>query len=108
MGRGFSHLQRQILRLALKEKFVTCEEILTELWGWQSQKQGSKEAAIDKAKYASAHATLSRSLTRLWGRGLITYWRTLSQYRTAITLTPTGKALAQVLLIEDQKEQFNG
>jgi len=107
MGRGFSRLQRQILHLALKEKFVTCQEILTELWGWLPQKQGSKEADFDRAKYASAHATLSRSLTRLWVRGLITYWRTLSQYRTAVTLTPAGKALAQILSMEDQKEQFN-
>jgi hypothetical protein len=108
MSRGVSRLQRQILHLALKEKFVTCQEILTELWGWQPQKQGSKESAIDKAKYASAHATLSRSLTRLWARGLITYWRTLTHFRTAVSLTSEGKELAQALSMEDQEEQLHG
>jgi DNA-binding MarR family transcriptional regulator len=104
MGRGISRLQRQILCLSLQEKFVTCEEILTKLWGWQRQKRGAKEAAMDKAKYASAHATLSRSLTRLWARGLIIYWRTLTHSRTAVSLTPAGKALAQAISAEDQDE----
>lgn len=108
MGRGISCLQRQILCIALQEKFVTCEEILTELWGLQSHKQGPKEAAKDKAKYASAHASLSRSLTRLWVRNLIVYWRTLSHSRTAISLTPAGKGLAEAISVEDQEEQFNG
>ena len=107
MGRGLSLLQRQILRLALVEKFITCEGILAKLWGWQPKKQGPKEASIDKAKYASAHATLSRSLTRLWERGCITYWRTLSHHRTAITLTGEGEVLARSILAEYQKQQFN-
>jgi len=102
VGRGLSLLQRRILCLALREKFVTCEEILTELWGWQPQKQESKEAAIDMAKYAAAHATLSRSLTRLWERGLITYWRTLTHYRTGLTLTDEGREAAKALLAEEQ------
>ena len=35
---------------------------MLELWGWKGQEQGS----IGKAQYASAHAALSRCLTRLW------------------------------------------
>ena len=108
MARGISRLQRQILRLALREKFVTCEEILTELWGWQPQKQGAKKATIGKAQYCSAHSSLSRALTRLWMRNLVVYWRTLTQYRTAITLTDEGKVIAQAIFAKDQKEQFNG
>ena len=104
MGRGLSRLQRQILCLAFQEKFVTCEEILTKLWHLQFQNLGSKEAAIDKAKYASAHATLSRTLTRLWARGLITYWKTLTLYRTAVSLTTAGKSLARAIFSEDQEE----
>jgi len=53
------------LTLVLARKFITCEEILVELWGWQPKKQGSKEAATDKAQYASAHAGLSRVLTKI-------------------------------------------
>lgn len=109
MGRGLSRRQRQILCLALQEKFVTCEEILIKLLGWQLQKRGAKETAIDKAKYASDHATLSRSLTRLWSRGLIEYWQNkLTHYRTAVTLTDEGKALAQAISAEDQEKQSNG
>lgn len=108
MGRGLSNLQRQILRLTLREKFVTCEKILTEFWGGQPQNQGSKVAAMDKAKYASAHATLSRSLTRLWLRNLIEYWKTLSRYRTGITLTDEGKELAKAILEEAAEGAFNG
>lgn len=107
MGRGLSLLQRQILRLTFREKFVTCEEILTNLRGWPGQEMGSKKPIIDKAKYATAHSALSRSLTRLWERGLITYWRTLTHYRTGVTLTAKGKVLAHAILAEDQEGQFN-
>ena len=100
MGRGLSRLQRKILCIALERKFVTCGEMLTEFWGLQPQK-GSKEAA-----YASAHATLSRSLTRLWSRGLLEYWRTLTHSRTAVILTDKGEKVAQAIFLEDQKRQF--
>jgi hypothetical protein len=103
MGRGLSHLQRKILCLALIEKFVTCEEILTKVWDWQPPKQGPEKTTTDKAKYASAHAALSRSLTRLWARDLITYWRTLTHYRTGITLTDHGIELARSILAEAEK-----
>jgi len=103
MGQGLSFLQRQILCLALEKKFVTCGEILAELWGLQPQKRGSKEAA-----YATAHSTLSRTLTRLWARGLVEYWRTLSHYRTGVTLTDAGKVLAQVILPEEAEDEING
>lgn len=108
MGRGLSFLQREILQLVLKEKFVSCQEILSKLWDWPPQKQGIKEATIDRAKYAAAHSTLSRTLTRLWTRGLVEYWRNLSQYRTGVTLTDAGKMLAKAIFAEDQEEQFNG
>lgn len=99
-----SDIQKEILRLALEKKFITCEELLLELWG-----QGSQERlTIDKALYASAHASLSRTLTRLWKRDLITYWKTLTRYRTGISLTAAGKTLAQAILAEAEKEQING
>jgi hypothetical protein len=99
MGRGLSLVQKRILTFVLQEKFVTCQDLLT-MWGVQPG------AVVDKGRYAAAHSALSRALTRLWGRGLITYWRTLSQYRTGVTLTPEGKELAQAIFPEDQKEQL--
>jgi DNA-binding MarR family transcriptional regulator len=99
-----SSLQENILCLALKKRFITCEEILTELWNWKDQEQGT----ISKAQYASAHAALSRSLTRLWEKGLIEYWKTLTRYRTGITLTPEGEALAQAILAEAEEVPVDG
>jgi DNA-binding MarR family transcriptional regulator len=98
-----SDIQKEILRLALEKKFITCKEILAELWGWQGQEQGT----IGKAQYASAHASLSRCLTRLWLRGLIEYWKTLTRYRTGITLTPEGKTLIQAILSEAENEPIS-
>jgi hypothetical protein len=99
-----SNLQREILHLALEKRFITCEEILLELWGWQGQEQGS----IGKAQYASAHASLSRCLTRLWVQGLIEYWKTLTRYRTAITLTDAGEALAHTIMAERKTGKVTG
>jgi hypothetical protein len=104
MGQGLSSLQRQILCLAWQEKFITCEEILTELWGLQSQKGRSKTSA-----YASAHASLSRTLTRLFFRGLITYWQDkLIHSRTGITLTDRGKVMAQAISEGEAEDADNG
>ena len=89
MGRGLSDLQRQILCLALEEKFVTCQDLLT-IWGVQPG------AVVDKGRYAAAHSALSRSLTRLFLRNLIEYWQhKLTHYRTAITLTGDSEVLAR-------------
>ena len=100
MGRGLSHLQRQILCLAFERGFVTSSEMIEKFWGLQYHKQVSKEAA-----YASAHATLSRSLTRLFLRNLIEFWQDkLSRYRTAITLTDEGKSMANSFIIEERED----
>ena len=102
MGRGLSIVQKRILCFVWKEKFVTCKVLLT-LWGVQPG------AAVNSGTYAAAHSALSRSLSRLWWRGLIEYWQNkINRYRTAITLTEDGKVLAQAILSEDQEEQFKG
>ena len=95
MGRGLSRLQKKVLGLALEKRFVTAGEMIKEFWGLQSL--GSKEPI-----YGSAHAALSRSLTRLWARGLVEYWRTLSHSKMGITLTGEGEALAKAIFAEDQ------
>ncbi len=98
MGRGLSFVQKRILMLVLQEKFVTCQDLLS-LWGVQPG------AVSDKGRYAAAHSALSRSLTRVWQRGLIEYWQNkLSHYRTGVTLTDEGKLLAEAILAEDQEE----
>jgi hypothetical protein len=98
MGRGLSFVQKRILMLVLQEKFVTCQDLLS-LWGVQPG------AVSYRGRYAAAHSALSRSLTRVWQRGLIEYWQNkLSHYRTGVTLTDEGKLLAQAILAEDQEE----
>ncbi len=57
-----SDLQKEILRLSLERKFVTSQEFLAELWGCK----GQELATDDNAQYNVRHASLSRSLTRLF------------------------------------------
>jgi hypothetical protein len=91
MGRGLSTIQKQILCFVWREKFVTCQDLLT-MWGVQPG------TPVNKNKYCAAHSALSRSLTRLFFRGLITYWQDkLIHYKTAISLTAKGKVLAQAI-----------
>lgn len=94
MGRGLSQLQLLILYLALEKRLVTCKELLAELWGLQPRKGRSKEAT-----YGSAYAVLSRSLKRLWSRGLIIYW--FSHYGMAISLSELGKNVAETITLNE-------
>jgi len=100
----FSSLQKSILTLALTRKFITCEELLVELWGRGAQEHGT----IDKAQYASRHASLSRVLTKLWMKNLIVIWKNITRYRTAICLTPEGEMTAHTIMAEAAKEQVRG
>ena len=97
MGRGLSLVQKRILTFVMQEKFVTCQDLLT-LW------EVEPGAVSDKAKYGSAHASLSRTLSRLWYRNLIEIWKGLTGYRTAVSLTDAGKVLARAILVEGQKK----
>jgi hypothetical protein len=90
MSARLSDLQREILLLCLESRFLTSQEILRQIFGGR--------------QYETAHASLSRCLTRLWLRGLIEYWKNLTHYRTAITLTLEGERLAQAILGEGQRK----
>lgn len=91
MSSRLSDLQREILLLCLESRFLTCQDILRQVFSGRN--------------YNVAHAGMSRSLTRLWRRGLVRYWRTLSHYSTAITLTPEGETIAQAILADAENEQ---
>lgn len=95
MGRGLSLVQKRILTFVLKEKLATCQDLLT-LWGAQPG------TVVDRGRYAAAHSSLSRSLPRLFWRGLIEYWADkLSRCRTAISLTSAGKSMAESIMLEE-------
>lgn len=89
MSKGISELQETILTICLKEKFLTSQEILHQVFSG--------------CEYETGHASLSRSLARLWEKDLIIIWKTLTRYRTGISLTPTGKALASTIKAEAEK-----
>jgi hypothetical protein len=91
MGGRLSDIQREILLLCLERRFLTCQDIL--------------RLVFDGREYNVAHASLSRTLTRLWARGLIQYWKTLSHYSTAITLTLEGEMLAKAILADADNAQ---
>lgn len=94
MKRGISDLQEKILLLCLEKGFLTCSDILHQVFG--------------RREYDVAHASLSRSLTRLWSKNLITIWKTLSRYRTGVTLTDEGTALAQAIFAEGEDAPVDG
>jgi hypothetical protein len=97
MGRGLSLIQKRILTLVLQEKFVLCQDLLS-LWGLPPG------AVVDNGKYNSAHASLSRSLTRLFLRNLIQYWQDkLNRSHTAISLTSAGKSMAESITLEENE-----
>jgi len=94
MSAGLSDLQREILLLCLESRFLTCQDILRQVFGGR--------------EYNVAHASLSRTLTRLWGKNLITIWKTLSRYRTGVSLTDEGETLARAILAETGKSRIRG
>jgi hypothetical protein len=102
MTHRLSILQQNILALCFEQKFMSCKELLSELWGLPLQEQGTQKATIDRGIYASAHASLSRSLTRLWSKNLIVYWKTINPSKTGITLTPEGQTLIRAILEEPE------
>jgi len=104
MSKGISDLQEEILVSCLENGFLSTQDILRRVWAWEPQEWGSRKATIGESEYNAAHASLSRSLTRLWLRGLIEYWKNLTLYRTGITLTPAGETLARAILAEGQKK----
>jgi hypothetical protein len=96
-GVRLSALQREILLFCHHEKFVTCGDLL-KLWRLEAQERGY---IFGKAQYGSAHASLSRSIKRLWGKNLVIIWKSITKSpysRTAITLTDAGYSVAESLL----------
>jgi DNA-binding MarR family transcriptional regulator len=105
MTHQLSILQQNILAFCLEQKFITSQELLSALWDLQPQEQESKKDNIVKAQYGSAHSSLSRTLTKLWKKNLIVYWKTPNRSKTGITLTPDGQTVIQAILGETENLQ---
>ena len=108
MGRGLSSLQQGILLLCLENGFLSTQEILYAWLDWKPAKWGSKVATVGKSQYNAGHASLSRTISRLWRRGLVVIWKNLTNSATGITLTDAGKALAQSISEEVTGDENNG
>jgi len=95
MSSEISNLQKVILRLAMERGgFVSSQEIISHVWG--------PSLTPDEPGYASGHASLSRSLNRLWARRLIDIFKKVSGSGTHTCgtwagLTPEGEELARYL-----------
>lgn len=87
-----SDLQERILTFILREKFATSQELLQKFWG----------DTIDQGGYASAHSSLSRVLTKLWSRGQIIIWKTITHSNTGVSLTAEGFQTAEKIMRQKQ------
>ena len=101
MGRGISDLQRCILVLCKENKFLSTQEILSAWRDWEPAQWGSKKSVVGESEYNAAHASLSRTISRLWQRGLVMIWKNLTCSATGITLTQEGKVIAQAISEEE-------
>jgi len=93
--RGISELQGKILLLVLQNGFATTETLLS-LWG-DLPEVGTRK---NSGKYNVFHASLSRTLDRLWRRGLVKIWKSITGPGTAVTLTEIGAQVARNLMQE--------
>ena len=108
MGKGISDLQRWILLLCQEEGFLSTQEILSAWRDWEPVQWGSRKAAVGASEYNAAHSSLSRTISRLWQRGLVVIWKNLTGSATGITLTQEGKAMAKAISEEDAYNGING
>jgi DNA-binding MarR family transcriptional regulator len=65
-------------------------------------------ATVGVGEYNAGHASLSRSITRLWRRGLVVIWKNLTNSATGISLTEAGEALAQAISEEETEDANKG
>jgi len=100
-----SDIQRQILCLALKMRFIRFDEMLSALWGWHPGVWGSKKTSIGQREYARGYASLSRSITRLWASGNVLIWKNLTGSGTGVTLTDAGTELARAIMAGTENGQ---
>ena len=106
MSRGISDFQRGILLGCREKGFLSTQDILCWWWGWEPVEWGAKNAGSHQ--YNAAHASLSRSLDRLWRRGLVTIWKSITGSATGVTLTSHGQELAEAISEEEGEDAING
>jgi len=103
MSKNISDLQKGILLLCLGKGFLLTQDILCWWWGWEPAEWGDKKAGSQQ--YNAAHSSLSRSLDRLWRRGLIIIWKSITGSATGVSLSSQGREVAKAISAE---EEFNG
>jgi hypothetical protein len=96
--------QQKILVAAYERKFLSFEDILNLLWGFEPQEWGSRKTSVGESQYRAAYSSLSRSLDRLWRRGLVKIWKNITGRGTGITLTSAGKNLARSILADAEND----
>jgi hypothetical protein len=100
MARGISDLQKTILLFVMAQGgFASSKAIVGRVWG--------PSLTPEEARYDSAHASLSRSLSRLFARCLIDIFKKIpgaatGTCATVVGLTPEGEELARCLVEEEE------
>ena len=101
MAREVSALQEVILRLALERGgFVSSRAIILHAWG--------SSLTPGEPGYESAHASLSRSLARLFSRGMVDIFKknpgaATGTSATVVGLTPWGEEWARYLAEKEKR-----
>ena len=138
MGRGLSELQKSIVTLALRSyepnrtggADLYYSEIFAEVYQWQptlsplrgkpstymgyqsdGRRPGSQhfsKAAIGAKTYNSAQAAVSRAVTRLWNRGLVTPVIGARSRWSGLNLTETGAKAAHAVQVQRNERQRGG
>ena len=108
MGKGISDLQRWIFHSARKKDFSRPKKYCPPGGIGNRCNGGPRKAAVGASEYNAAHSSLSRTISRLWQRGLVVIWKNLTGSATGITLTQEGKAMAKAISEEDAYNGING
>ena len=104
MGGCISSLQRWILLSCLQNGCLSNKDILCAWFGCEPGEWRYKKGNGCWDEYNKAHASLSRSLSRLRQRNLVRIWKTLNHSATMVTLTDAGKILARNISEEEKED----
>lgn len=110
---GLSQLQRKILHLTRAKTKAYFHEIMAAVHGWrdkaahQHSGQHFSPAQVGVARYNASHAALSRAVSRLESRGLVTVHKGALAQWTYVALTTDGMAVAATVKTDVNCDTLN-
>jgi len=104
MGGCISDLQKWILLSCLENGFLSTRDILCRWFACEPGEWRFQKGNACWDEYNKSHASLSRSIRRLRQRNLVVVWKMLNHPATMVTLTDSGKVLAQSISEEEKED----